>query len=1044
MLIRFSLLHIGIIISLLGSVELAFAQCPADEHLKITSTLYSQENGLLSTILINIAQDTNGYRYFKGVDDNWIRYDGINFSMQESFNNTFFSEYGHGDMYNPRRKSQFFNQAGHTMEEGIDGTKYRWTIIKDSLSWTNLVNNQRLSLLLPEGLMNTVPSIFPNGEKCWLLARDQMYLFDLHSKLFQAVEFPTSITGVPHRMVINSEGSVFLIMENAIYQWNGADFSILCTYPRLQLGSMEIIMNRYLFISGSNGGMHEIDLERRSFRTLQISDYFHHPNLSAFSIHTLANYKNYLLICTSNAGLFIFNRCTNNFQHFVYDKSDAPDASVNASMWMAVDQDQIVWWQTEAGLIKLEIDQQLIRSYLPSTIMAGGVCKDCNNVRTIHPLDKDHLLLGTLGGVYQFNLSTRRFSWFLSLPPEEQVPQHSPVSSITGDGKGTIFIGRWLNSGIQLVNTRGKLLGNILSPATHPDISFENLHILFYDSKNVLWVGTNNGVVRVLNPDQFVHLDSHEELKIENHVPLHNNASYKIHSAAFSIIEDANNNIWIGTRDGLYIYNSTSKVIRHYEHHIADSTSLSDSEVRSIYISANKDVWIGTKNGGLNRFDQQSEKFVAYTTAHGLPNNSIYTILEDKNGFLWLGTNGGLCRFRPSDLAVRNYTPRDGIQHFEFNTNAVAVTDDGMFCFGGRAGLNLFHPDSMNITTSASPVAITKFMILDKEFPVTQEILHLPSDQNTFTFDFATLNYYRSNDNQYAYQLEGVDKDWIQSGNRTFTNYSSLPPGTYTFKVRAANYTGTWHPDIASVRFIIHPPWYNTWWFRLAMLLGIAGGLYVLYRYRLYQVTKFYGLRNRIASDLHDEIGSTLSSISMSSTIIQQKLNGQHTDVTRLLHQVSKNTDDMMEALSDIVWAIHTRNDRFDNVLNRMRAFAIEVLEPAGIDMQFDIRPDLLNIHLDMQQRKNVYLIFKEAINNILKYAACTHVSIRMERLGTKRWMMEIVDDGIGFEKAFVKEISLSGNGIRNMQKRAEEVNGSFELHSSPGHGVKVKVTFTL
>jgi signal transduction histidine kinase len=129
-----------------------------------------------------------------------------------------------------------------------------------------------------------------------------------------------------------------------------------------------------------------------------------------------------------------------------------------------------------------------------------------------------------------------------------------------------------------------------------------------------------------------------------------------------------------------------------------------------------------------------------------------------------------------------------------------------------------------------------------------------------------------------------------------------------------------------------------------------------------------------------------------------------------------------------------------------MRAFAIEVLEPAGIDMQFDIRPDLLNIHLNMQQRKNVYLIFKEAINNILKYAACTQVSIRMERLGTKRWMMEIVDNGIGFEKASANsnEISLSGNGIRNMQKRAEEVNGSFDLQSSPGHGVKVSVTFIL
>ena len=226
----------------------------------------------------------------------------------------------------------------------------------------------------------------------------------------------------------------------------------------------------------------------------------------------------------------------------------------------------------------------------------------------------------------------------------------------------------------------------------------------------------------------------------------------------------------------------------------------------------------------------------------------------------------------------------------------------------------------------------------------------------------------------------------------------------------------------------------------------MAGGVYSLYKYRLRQVTKLYGLRNRIASDLHDEIGSTLSSISLSSTIIQQKLNGQNGDVTKLLQQVSKNTNDMMEALSDIVWAINTRNDRFDNVVNRMRAFAIEVLEPAGIKMQFEVSPELANVHLDMQQRKNLYLVFKEAVNNIAKYAACQNVYIQLKKKDAKKLVMEIVDDGKGFQIDTVRanEMSLSGNGIRNMQKRAEELNGTFQLHSVPGQGVKLQLSFNV
>jgi len=209
---------------------------------------------------------------------------------------------------------------------------------------------------------------------------------------------------------------------------------------------------------------------------------------------------------------------------------------------------------------------------------------------------------------------------------------------------------------------------------------------------------------------------------------------------------------------------------------------------------------------------------------------------------------------------------------------------------------------------------------------------------------------------------------------------------------------------------------------------------------------KLQEVRNRIASDLHDEIGSTLSSISLSSTIIQSKLNGSNADVTKLLQQVSSNTDTMMEALSDIVWAINTRNDRFDNVVNRMRAFAIEILEPSEIAIHFNVSEDIRDVHLNMQQRKNLYLIFKEAVNNIAKYSGCQNVYIDFIRHGSKSFVLDIKDDGKGFEIPVESndEKSLSGNGIRNMKKRAEELGGNMAIHSVPGEGTKMHFMFSI
>jgi two-component sensor histidine kinase len=344
-------------------------------------------------------------------------------------------------------------------------------------------------------------------------------------------------------------------------------------------------------------------------------------------------------------------------------------------------------------------------------------------------------------------------------------------------------------------------------------------------------------------------------------------------------------------------------------------------------------------------------------------------------------------------------------------------------------------------TTPAPNVAITDFLVSGQSRPVPRSKAYFPYNQSSLAFEFAALTYFRSQDNQYSYILEGADSDWVKASNTNSVNYSNLSPGEYTFRVKGANYTGAWS-DPVSVSFVIRPPWYDTWWFRLLVVCLLGIGVYATYRFRMNYFIKVHAMRNKIASDLHDEVGSTLSSISLSSAVIQNRLSDEDPETIRLMQQVSENTESMMEAMSDIVWAINTRNDRFDHVVDRIRAFAIELLEPLGVTIHVDIGQEVVHLNLDMEQRKNLYLIFKEALNNIAKYSECKHVWIELEMSG-RQCTLTARDDGQGFDLTAART-AMTGNGLGNMQGRADKLNGQLRIESTPGKGTIVCLTCML
>ena len=463
-------------------------------------------------------------------------------------------------------------------------------------------------------------------------------------------------------------------------------------------------------------------------------------------------------------------------------------------------------------------------------------------------------------------------------------------------------------------------------------------------------------------------------------------------------------------------------------------------------------LWIGT-GIGLIEFNTLTNKQSFYDERNGMANSYVYGVLEDEQHNFWMSTNMGLIFFDRQEGTFQNYTAKDGLQSNEFNTQAFYKGASGNMYFGGIRGFNWFNPKITRTPAYTAPgVAITSISIDDNPYVKDEQFsksktISLNYDQNNISFRFAALDFTRPQANKVKFILEGWDKNWITSGDKNM-RYTHLMPSHYILRVKAANSDGVWSKEEKLNMIVNAPFWQKTWFYVCASIVFLALIIYITYyvsrqkiKKRLGQLEKQAAIdaeRNRISRDMHDEIGSGLTHIALLSELIQTQQKTERT-IKNDLGSISIVARKLVETMSEIIWALNPQNDSLENLLSYIREQMQQLFEPFKLTLKIDFPDDVPQIRLSNEQRRNLYLVTKEALNNVMKHADANHVKLSL-RLDIDRVNFEVSDDGHGMH---AKTTRLSGNGLKNMRKRMEDIGGTIEWINQE-RGLKVVYALSL
>lgn len=876
---------------------------------------------------------------------------------------------------------------------------------------------------------------------------------------------------------------IFKLYDNSVSNFFNPD-NLKNLMPYNDISALLIDKNDQKWIGTLNEGLINLDKEGNILKNYK-SEVDNYTTISNERILCIYESKEGEIFIGTKKGVNIYDSRNRIFKNYFLENgyNDLTYCYVTS---ICEDKNGSIWFGTKtSGLIKMN-QRSKIEFFTNDLFNPHSLSS--NSIYSLYNDNSNVMWIGTAdGGVCKVDCERKKFFTVTKVNDNEESIYLKNIHSIFVINKNSIIVGTY-NIGIlniikenNIENTFSLFKNNLIK------ILPETINCIQKDENNNLWISSFNGNLYRYN----IVTDELKKFEVNSYINsifLQNNTvwittlydgllKFKINTGnfiketicnqnlnkIFCIHMDNLNILWLGTEnEGIINYHPDKRNMTNYKFDEHNPKSISDNFVISINEDNIGNIWIGTYSGGLNKFNREKEIFERFSLKEGLHDNIKGILFDDENN-LWLSTNIGLIRFDPDLKIAKKFDYQDGLQSNEFNDGACFKDINGIMYFGGINGITYFHPSEIKDNPYIPNIVITDFEIFNK--PVTggpdnpflkknityADEINLTYKESVFSFKFAALIFNNPQKNQYAYKMEGFDKDWTYSGTRRRVTYTNLDPGVYTFRVKGSNNDGIWNEEGTSIRINISPPYWKTWWFKSLGALSLIAATGITYRKRLEQMEKERNAqeefsrklieaqeneKKRIAKELHDTIAHEVL-ISKQKAMMALKHRNDPGRLEKALEEISELSSATISEVRNIAYNMHPHQLERLGFTKAIRSIINDVSRSTDINFVFDT--DNVDEVLSKESEINLFRVVQETISNIIKHSGATEVILKVMR---KEDCIEIliVDNGKGFDihsKAF--DEARQGFGLSGIEERIKFMNGEINIDSELNKGTTLK-----
>ncbi len=1055
----------------------------------------SIEDGLSQSTIFAILQDRQGFMWF-GTQDGLNKYDGYTFTVYKN------------DPEDPTTISDNFvralyQDANGRLWVGTNGGLNLFDPASETFSRYQYDPNDPRSLS-----NNTVRAIFEDSAGVlWIGTDGGLNKFDLASGIFRHFRHnPAGEHSLSHNTVRaifeDQEGMLWLATEGGgLNKFDPANeiFTVYRHKPgepnslsHDDLSAIQQDQSGRLWVSTEGGGLNMFDPASETFTVYQ-NDLNDPASLSDDNIRYIYEDKIGQLWLGSRDGLNRFDPATDSFIRYYHDPANPHSLSANHILSIFEDRAGVLWIGTNGG--GLNKFNRLIEAFTHFTNTPNNpAALSSNMVWSIIEDQAGSLWVGTSNGLNRIDRARGVSTYFHHDPADPTSLSNDFIPVVIEDRAGGLWVGTdegGLNKFDPATETFTAYRHN---PNDLTSLSDDDVWSLYKDSQGTLWVGTWGGGLNKFDPvtETFVRYtyDPDKPGSLSDNV-------------IRTIFEDHSGVLWLGTNGGgLNKFDRTAETFTVYTHDPQKLTSLSGNVVRTIYEDRNGVLWLGVDGGGLNKFDRGTETFVHYREKDGLVNDTIYGILEDEQGYLWLSTNNGLSRFDPRTKTFKNYNVSDGLQSNEFNQGAYHKSRrTGELFFGGINGFNAFFPAQIQDNPYPPPVVLTAFQIFNQPVRLDRPLyevtdIRLSYQDTVVSFEFAALDYTAPEENRYAYKLEGVDKDWVEAGQRRFATYTHLDGGEYTLRLKGSNNDGLWNEEGVAIKLTVTPPPWQTWWAYVLYALA-AGAVVAGYaRYRTAaqahelarqrreleqerlvadQLRRVDRLKDEFLANTSHELRTPLNGIiGLAESLIDGAAGRLPAKATADLAMIVSSGRRLANLVNDILdfsqlkhkqLELHLKPIHMQGLTEVVLNLCQPLVGQKPVQLVNRLSPELPPV---MADENRVQQIMVNLVGNAIKFTEQGQVEVLAEVIAnqagnpgeigvTDQLAITVADTGIGipadslerifesFEQAdgsAAREYGGTGLGLSITRQLVEMHGGAIQVESSPGQGARF--TFTL